>query len=75
MDAGDLIYIFFIFVITAQPAPLGAAFVTKVLQVSAIYDRLYLKVKKHIALVMNIWTSSFCTIVQQSVRMPVQLLF
>ena len=39
MDAGDLIYIFFIFVITAQPAPpLGAAFVTKVLQVSAIYD-------------------------------------
>ena len=45
MDAGDLIYIFFIFVITAQPAPLGAAFVTKVLQVSAIYDRLCLKVK------------------------------
>ena len=35
MDAGDLIYIFFIFVITAQPAPLGAAFVTKVLKVSA----------------------------------------
>ena len=35
MDAGDLIYIFFIFVIIAQPVPLGAAFVTKVLQVSA----------------------------------------
>ena len=35
MDAGDLIYIFFIFVIIAQPAPLGAVFVTKVLQVSA----------------------------------------
>ena len=45
MDAGDLIYIFFIFVITAQPAPLGAAFVTKVLKVSAIYDMLYLKVR------------------------------
>ena len=45
MDAGDLIYIFFIFVIIAQPVPLGAAFVTKVLQVSAIYDRLHLKVK------------------------------
>ena len=43
MDAGDLIYIFFIFVIIAQPVPLGAAFVTKVLQVSAIYDKLSLQ--------------------------------
>ena len=43
------LHTYFSFSLAAQPAPPGAAFVTKVLQVSAVYDELYLK-KNHVEL-------------------------